>query len=50
MLEHGYIDKEYKDKDTDIVDNTFLIEENIKLKEKIKTLQNRKSKNKEIER
>lgn len=50
MLEHGYIDKDYKDKDTEIVDNTFLIEENIKLKEKIKTLQNRKSKNKEIER
>lgn len=50
MLEHGYIDKEYKDKDTEIVDNIFLIEENIKLKEKIKTLQNRKSKNKEIER
>lgn len=50
MAEKGYINKEFKDKDISIIDNTFLIEENKILKDKIKKLENKRNKSNELER
>lgn len=50
MAEKGYINKDFKDKDISIIDNTLLIEENKILKDKIKKLENRLNRNKGLER